>query len=307
VVVGISSWGDVELPDLYENCDYQPNDQELTCLIAGETAPGDIFTIDEDTPLKVKVEDRAPGPWSNGVYVRVMPLSDDEAAAASRIAGKAGGKQLRLTKSVAARSIAPDLNDFDNFTEFFVDVPKQIADSVAIGAGIGGAVGDKKTVDVGIRNDGPFDLLGPSDEWASSAVVTLPSGVKVLEIEEMCTPIVDGHPQWDDRGKAKGLVYYCGVWNDGGAGESITFPFKVEIVGAPGAAGSIVVDGGVQDPNTANNTAAITLTGGTGGGGGELPVTGARAGLVAGVGALLVAAGLALVMLRRRRIVTIAD
>lgn len=90
------------------------------------------------------------------------------------------------------------------------------------------------------------------------------------------------------------------------AGESFDFPFRVEIVDTAAAAGSIVVDGGVQDPDTANNTAEITI--GTGGGGGGLPVTGARAGLVAGVGALLVAAGaVAVVLMRRRRIVTVVE
>jgi hypothetical protein len=291
----------LELPDLYDNCDYNADFHELTCWILDEVAPGEVFTIAKETPLRVKVEDEAPGPDRNPVWVRVMPLGDEESEQLAAKAQRSAGKQLRI-----AAVPVPELNDFDNFTEFHVNVPKQLADAVAIGGTASGAAGDTVGVTVAMRNDGPNNQLGYTDEWGSSARVTLPAGVQPVAVPENCAPIVDGHPDWDRAGKPFGLVYHCWPTNSLVVGETFEFPFRVKIVDTAGAAGSIAVDGGVQDPDTANNTAEITV--GAGGGGGGLPVTGARAGLVAGVGALLVAAGaLAVVLLRRRRIVTVVD
>lgn len=58
------------------------------------------------------------------------------------------------------------------------------------------------------------------------------------------------------------------------------------------------------DLNAANDTARITVTpraGGTGGDGGSLPITGGSTGPIAGLGALLLAAGSSGYLLTRRR------
>ncbi|BCB79087.1 hypothetical protein GCM10022251_19130 [Phytohabitans flavus] len=297
---------EIEFPDQYENCTYNPDFLELNCWVLGDVAPGDVFAIADETPLRIAVKDKAAGPDKQWVSARVAPLGEEqiEELAAKAASKRSAGQQLRL----AEVGPIPDLNDYDNFTQFNVNIPKNSADSVAIGGTVPGAVGDEVDLKVGLRNDGPNNMLKPGEEWAASALVTLPAGVKALTVSDRCTPIVDGEAQWEDEGKPIGLVYVCWPSDSLNAGEEFLFPFKVEIVDTASAAGSIVVDGGVQDPDTSNNTAEITMGAGSGGGGGGLPVTGARAGLVAGVGALLVAAGVvAVVLLRRRRIVTVVE
>jgi hypothetical protein len=287
----------------------------LACFFDQPLAPGAVFTIDPKTPLKLKVADQAPGPYTYGAYAAAIPLANDETAAQAvrkSSGSKGGGSELRLVRA-ASPALVPgdDLNNYDNAVEFAVAVPKHAADSVAIGAGISGSAGETKSIQVGVRDDGPADVLIPSESWALSANVTLPAGVTVLAVDQQCAPIIDGKTDWDKQGKPDGLSYQCFPPEDVTAGHEYLFPFKVKVTGSAGAAGSIVVDGGVQDPDTGNNTAAIMLTvatGGTGGGEGGLPVTGARVGVVAGIGALLVVAGaVALVLVRRRRITTVAE
>ncbi|WP_326551624.1 hypothetical protein [Micromonospora sp. NBC_01813] len=305
VQVVLSVGLDLELPDQYDNCQYNPDFLELTCQILGEVGPGEVFALHEDTPLRVKVAPNAPGPARQIVTVAVTPLGEQQEAELGARSAQDTGNQLRL----AAVEPVWDINDSDNWTDFFVEIPKQSADTVAIGATVPGEIGDTVDIAVGMRNDGPADLLLPGEAWAPSALVTLPAGVEAVTVSDRCTPVVDGNPDWDNGGKAIGLSYLCFPTHSPVAGETFEYPFQVKIVGAAGAAGSIVVDGGVQDPDTANNTAAITLgAGGGGGAGGGLPVTGAPAALVAGAGVLLVAAGVAAVVLfRRRRIVTVVD
>jgi len=304
VQVVLSTGLDLELPDRYDNCEYNPDLLELTCQILGEVGPGEVFTLHEETPLRVKVGETAPGPSERIVVVAVLPLGDDEVAALGAMSARSAGSELRL----AALDPLPDINESDNWTEFLVNIPNQPADSVAIGATVQGAVGDVVDIEVGMRNDGPADLILPGEAWAPSALVTLPVGVEAVAVGDRCAPVVNGSPVWDDRGQPNGLVYFCRPAHSPVAGETFHYPFQVEIVGVAGAAGSIVIDGGVQDPDTDNNTAEITLGSGGEGAGGGLPVTGASAGLLAGLGAVLVVAGaVAVVMFRRSRIVTVVD
>jgi hypothetical protein len=299
VEVVLSVGLELEFRDQYDNCRYEPDFLELTCRIIGEVGPGEVFTLDPETPLRVGPETTAAGPTSTIVDVRVAPLGEEQTA---EMTARSAGNQLRL----AAVESVWDINDGDNWTQFFVNIPMQSADAVAIGATVTGELGDTVGIQVGIRNDGPANLLGPGDRWAPTASVTLPEGVEAVAVGENCMPLVDGRPDWERAGEAVGMEYRCFPTHSPVVGETFLYPFQVKIVGVAGAVGSVVVDGGVQDPDTTNDTAEIVL--GSGGSGGGLPVTGARAGVVAGVGVLFVAAGaVAVLLFRRRRIVTVVD
>ncbi|MEO3925756.1 hypothetical protein ABGB07_18070 [Micromonosporaceae bacterium B7E4] len=308
VAVVISTTHHLELPNPYENCLYSRDDLALTCIVDGALGPDETFEIDPATPLRLKVADKAAGPDTYGAWAAVLPLTDDEAEQRlSKAENRSSGKRLRLVPtSKALRAPAEDLNYDDNETAFTVKVPLHEADSVAIGATVDGAVDETRSIRVGIRNDGPANTLTPGEEWSSSAEVALPAGLSVLKVDEQCEPNTANPNGEDRRGVVDGLSYHCWPSEQLQSGKTWLFDFTVKIAGEPGEAGAIVVDGGVQDKNTGNNTAPITLE--TGGAGGGLPVTGARAGLVALGGALLLAAGvLGVVVARRRRIVTVVD
>ncbi|RKR89681.1 hypothetical protein BDK92_4037 [Micromonospora pisi] len=314
----------LELPNTYSNCSDDPDFLEVVCFFDQPVGADETFVVDPATPLKLKVSDTAPGPYSYGAGAVVVPLNDEALAQKAGAAKSAGGKKLRLIPAgnPAARGVADDLNSDDNVAEFKVKVPSHAADSAAVGTGVDGVTGSSLTVKVGIRNDGPADTLGPDDNWGSSALISLPAGLAVRKVDSRCVPVIDGKPDWEQGSRVDGLVYHCRPLESVAVGTTDLFSFTVEITGPAGAAGSIVVDGGVQDANAANNTAAITLTTGDGGSGdggsgdgdggagagGGLPVTGASAGAIAVGGILLLGAGVtALVVARRRRIVTVVD
>ncbi len=90
-------------------------------------------------------------------------------------------------------------------------------------------------------------------------------------------------------------------------GKSVEFAFRLKIVSATVADGTVEVKGSGADDKLANNKAALKVTVLPGTGGGGLPITGAKAGLYGGVGlgVLLLGGGL-LFLARRRRVVLVA-
>jgi LPXTG-motif cell wall-anchored protein len=96
-----------------------------------------------------------------------------------------------------------------------------------------------------------------------------------------------------------------------GSGKKVEFPFSLRVDQAGSLAGKVELFYGgpdeteVKDLNPANDTAKIlvnaTGNGGGEGGGGSLPITGANAGLIAGIGGVLLAAGAAGFVVARRR------
>jgi LPXTG-motif cell wall-anchored protein len=90
----------------------------------------------------------------------------------------------------------------------------------------------------------------------------------------------------------------------------VTWPFKLWIDRAGTLTGTVSVQSSQPDGATANDTAKLLVNppaaGGEGGGNGDgaeggLPITGAPVMLISGVGALLLAAGVAAYLISRRR------
>jgi hypothetical protein len=298
----------IETPNPYSNCERFEDFEALYCFFDSPLPPGEVFTIDPSTPLTVTVAADAPGPYDYSAFVGVGPVSSVEEDFAAKVAKKKG-PELKLVPLVSAA--AEELNDFDNFTDFEVTVPRTVADSAAVGATIAGAVGDTRTIEVGIRNNGPADTLMASQEWALSAYVVLPEDVEPLKVDDNCVPTGDNGPEWESFGKVDGSDYVCYPAGPVDKGATTGFAFTVKITGSRDNEGAIYVDGGAQDDNDSNTVASIPLkvSGGTGGGdGGSLPITGAPAAMIAGGGALLLIGGAAaFVVARRRRIVTVVE
>jgi LPXTG-motif cell wall-anchored protein len=298
----------LNFPNNYSNCvdGDAPAWPRIVCAFDLSLASGAVFTMSPSTPLAVAVDKTAPGAASYQVSMGVYALEAGSRAAslaAAKKAVKRPGTKLQLVPAV--QSLAGegnDLNYWDNGVTTVVKVARNPADSVAIGGTFEGKVGDTRTIKVGFRNDGPALVLRQNwPQWYQEAKVRIPSGLKLTKVDQGCFP--NGGPYRFQWGQVSGHDYLC-VSGYVGVGKQQLFSFTAKIQdGKNEDEGSITVDGGAQDPTTANNVAKIEVklpaAGGTGGG---LPVTGTPTTQVAVAGLLLMLTGaLALVLTRRRR------
>ncbi|MFD1370949.1 COG1361 family protein [Actinoplanes sichuanensis] len=301
----------------YSNCERDAEIGGFVCVFNDTLAAGGVFTLPQNSPLRVTVPKGTAGPFDYPVLVAAVGLTDKYVFDFAKRTAGAAGTELKL-ESVAGLSAkepeaVEDLNEDDNFTEFAVSVPKTVADGAAVGGVFKGAVGDRSTVKVGVHNLGPTATIPLSLQSVQYAHVKLPTGVTLTKADERCLPgrSVDDIDEIDDSGfdlsKVTDLV--CIVLESVPDDGRYLFGLTAEIVEADAYnAGSVQLNGSVQDDKKANDKAALTVELTAGGGGGGLPITGAPAGLIAGGGVALLAAGLiAFRLARRRRIVTVVD
>jgi hypothetical protein len=298
----------------YSNCEQDEEIGGFVCVVNETLAAGGVFTLPENAPLRVTVPKDTAGPFDYPVLVAAVGLTDKYVFDFAKRTAGASGRELKL-ESVAGLSAGEpeaveDLNEDDNFTEFAVAVPRTVADSAAVGAVFKGAVGDDSKVEVGTRNLGPSATIPLSLESVRYAHVKLPTGVALTKVDERCLPgtsLDDIDDAESDLSEVTDLVCIIleSVPDDG----RYLFGLTAEILDATEhKAGSVQLNGSVQDSRKGNDEAALTVELTAGGEGGGLPITGAPAGLVAGGGVALLAAGLIAVRLaRRRRIVTVVD
>lgn len=302
-------------PELdYRNCEREAEIGGFVCVFNDTLAAGAAFTLPENTPLRVKVPADTAGPFDYPVFVAAVGLTEKFVFDFEKRTAGAAGKELKL-EAVAGLSakepeVVEDLNEDDNFTEFAVSVPKTVADSAAVGGVFKGAVGDRSTVKVGVHNLGPSATIPLSLSSIQYAHIRLPAGVALTKIDDRCVPgtsIDDIDITGRELSEVTDLV--CVVMDSVPDNARHLFAITAEIQDAAEyKAGFVKIDGSVQDPKSDNDKAALTVDLTAGGGGGGLPITGAPAGLVAGGGIALLAAGLLAVRLaRRRRIVTIVE
>lgn len=301
----------LSFPATYSNCVPIEGLAGTACFFDEPLGPDEALTVSGATPLRVKAAADAPGPADYFAAVFATHVDADlgiAVRAAKRVADAPKSRQLELVDPRrAAADDDAELNGWDNVAAFEVKVSRNPADTVAVGATFAGAVGETRTVEVGLRNDGPAATFGPFQGWIAGAMVTIPAGVGLTKVDENCFAMSEEEPAGDEPGQVHGREYVCLTPENVKRGEEVLFSFTGRITGAS-PAGSVVVDGGEQDPEKSNDTAAIAVKLTAGGSGGGLPVTGAPAGLLAGGGALLLAAGaVAFVTARRRRIVTVVE
>jgi hypothetical protein len=312
IAIALAAQSPITFPKKYSNCVDVDDLPGVVCVFDLALTPGSVFSVSPSTPLTVAAGPAAPGPadYYSGMYAFGLDDAKHDADLAAAVqAAKKPGTKLQLVP--AAQSLAVDdseLNEWDNSTSFFVKVALNPADSVAIGDNFEGKVGDTRTVEVGIRNDGPATVLGPTKQWKHAAKVRMPSGLKLTKVDENCVPNGDGEPSWDQPGRISGHDYLCVADPLMAPGKKQLFSFSAKIEnGENEDEGTITVVGGVQDTKHSNDVAKIEvkLTSGSGGGsGGGLPITGAPAGQTAAAGLLLMLTGaLALFLTRRGRTV----
>ncbi|GGN47439.1 hypothetical protein GCM10010109_83660 [Actinoplanes campanulatus] len=298
----------------YRNCEQDAEIGGFICVFNEPLAGGGAFTLPDNMPLRVKVPSDAAGPFEYPVYIAAIGLTDKYVFDFTKRTAGAAGKELSLeaVSSVSAEEpeVAEDLNEDDNFTIFSVTVPKSTAETAAVGGSFTGEIGEERTAEVGLRNLGPSGTVPPSIASLQYAHIKLPTGIELMKIDERCLPgtsLTEIDESVTDLAQVTDLV--CLVVESVPNKGRYMFSLSAEILDvAEHKAGSVSINGGVQDKKKDNNKAALTVKLTSGGTGGGLPITGAPAGLIAGSGAALLAAGfIAFRAARRRRIITVAE
>ncbi|WP_173060308.1 CARDB domain-containing protein [Phytohabitans houttuyneae] len=283
----------------------------VTCVADFPLAPGEGFPLFDpesgEAIFNAVFGKNLRGPEEIFAYFETRLPTEDEAA---KLGGKRAAGDKTFAKEVGALAkvskanrlaAAEELDTSNNLATFSIWSKANTIDVEVTVPPVAGEVGQTVTVKYTIVNNGPSDGGGPAYD------ITAPSGTVLVHPGGWCrVPDVEDQPA--EATKLRCVVESEWLTIHSGYGR-LTGSVQVKIKSTPGTDGAIHAENiavQAKESNPANNTAAIVITqGGTGGG---LPVTGPRAGLVAGAGALLVAAGVvALVMIRRRRIITVVE
>jgi LPXTG-motif cell wall-anchored protein len=300
----------------FSNCTYADDDL-LTCRFDETLQPDTSYTA--ELPYTIGADAEAPGKEFAEIAWMTTAEFEDYTAYLNRLGvdlGKKGdGDELALTKvaGVKAQGRQADTAPENNWSSVTVTVTgKQDADLSALGATLTGEAGDVVTANVGLRNDGPatIDVRRGGGPF-TNAYLTVPPGTTVVGVPENCAPRDADGTNWSEAGNAGAKAYHCWSSSFIKVGDRETYPFKLRIDEVvANATGSIAInfdcqcDGRTSDLDGSNDEAEILVnpTDGGGAGGGGLPVTGASTGIVAGAGAVLLAAGaFGFVLARRRR------
>ncbi|BCY08174.1 hypothetical protein [Actinoplanes sp. L3-i22] len=290
----------------YRNCEPDAEVGGVICVLDDSLAPGETAALSAATPAKIKVKADAPGPAQYYANAVVVGLTDKYVAAFTKRNAGRTGDELKLQKMSSAASIKDDdvqddLNPDDNVALFTVTTPTAPADSKAVGGVFQGAVGERVTAQIGMRNLGPFATVGLSTQSLNYVRVKLPSGVKPVTSDQMCLPGTS--PTDVNFDGFAGRDWACLVLDQVPKGGKQMFTFTVEIEDGAHDGGYVQAYGGVQDTVHTNDKADLTVDTGA-----SLPITGPSTGLLAAGGAILLAAGLFLFRAtRRRRIITVAE
>ncbi|MET8083695.1 LPXTG cell wall anchor domain-containing protein [Micromonospora sp. NPDC005237] len=304
----------------FDNCFYV-EDYLLACEFDEKIPAGEGRTATFNYELAK--DTYAPGSQESNVRW-VVPGDLDALNSARREAGVAAarqgtGKTLELAPMPGkrnARALQTDVDPSNNWGAVNVQVTgKNGADLEAIGATLTGKKGAVVTAPLGFRNNGPATL----DHFRSGSDVTyvdvtVPKGTTAVEVPFECAPRTGNDAEWDEAGTPGAAAYRCYPGPFAPAGEELTgeFKFRIDKVIA-NATGMVKVNvpcecegGFYEDLKPANDTAKILVNAASGQGGGEddggaLPITGQSTGLIAGIGALLLAAGVGGYLVAKRR------
>lgn len=304
----------------YSNCAYD-GDVLIFCTFTDDLAPGHSYEF--SMPYKVRSDAVAPDQplLENGWFT-----VDDFAVLRKFVAelglptGTPGdGPKLSLTDTTPTgpHSLNPpqtDINAENNFADTDVRITgTQRADVAAVGDTGSGTVGSTVKVKIGIDNHGPAAAYTHDLQDLPMVDFVVPVGATVTAVDADCLPWNDGF--FGDFGEAGQRHYRCLPFEPVLVEQPHTFAFTLRIDAAGTTTAPVKILGWgdseqVAPPlnaNTANDTAAVVLTGtaadgdhGTGG----LPVTGTPVAIVAGIGAILLGAGFVLFRMARRRRLT---
>ncbi|WP_431944546.1 peptidase [Micromonospora marina] len=295
---------------------------QVTCTVPLTLKPGEgLLLFDDETGeslFNITFGRNLPGPGEN--YASFSTALAGEAETAKKAAATKGNgpsfaaaaEKLHaeaVRAGLARKSVVErELDESDNYADFRYWSKKNTLDVAVTVPPVQGAVGQTVDLTYEVVNNGPSDGGGPG------VVITAPSGTVLLPSEWCYT---DGQPGKTLPESAKLRCNFESEFPSVASGYGrITPTVKLKIKSTPGTDGTIVVDGATSSTESKpeNNTARIVFaaagsggpgTGGSGDGsggtGGGLPITGAPAATLTGVGAAVLAAGAVLFVLFRRR------
>ncbi|MGC4865712.1 LPXTG cell wall anchor domain-containing protein [Micromonospora sp. DT53] len=310
----------------HSNCSYLQafGTNFAQCSYDQKIEPNAVLQLDSSSTLKIASDAWAPGKqyglgqwFADGDWAEFLadfPIPTDKWE-------KGTGSELTLVsapKAQAQRLRQTDKDSSNNATLILANVTgSQRADAAATGAEVSGAVGKTVNAKVGFVNNGPamINSYAP-DELVTAAEITIPAGATAVTAPDECLPVKDGE-EIGGYGEPGARIYFCEWFGALHKGDRAVFEFGLRIDNLAGAPGAVRLqhfnlDGSgstVADLDAKNDTAAFVIKGaanggdgGTGGGdGGSLPITGQSTGLIAGLGALLLAAGVGGYLVAKRR------
>jgi hypothetical protein len=288
----------------YSNCVYGTS--AGYCHFDTELAAGTAYAVSDEIGIKVRAD--APAPEVIGqTYNWLTPTDNrdniDLVDKQKPVRGTDGA--LTLTAKPKAQLKGVPQTDTSGGTDWQTSIVAitgtQEADLAAVGAAVTGKVGATVTAKVGVANRGPAFVFGFPDP-AAKVTVTVPAGTTVVTVPDGCVKSAS--------------AYVCtttAVPLDVKA--AATWPFQLRIDRAGRLTGTVSVTSSQPDRATTNDKASLVVAqpvaagngdhpGGNdddGGQGGGLPITGAPIMLIAGVGLLLLAGGVAAYLVGRRR------
>jgi hypothetical protein len=279
----------------YSNCYYGAS--AAYCHFDTTLKPGATYALSEDMGVKVRTD--IPAPELIGqTYHWLTPTDNrdniDLVEAQKPKRGTDGTLSLKEKATASVQGVPQTDTSGEDWQDTLITLTgSQQADLGAVGAEAKGATGATVTATVGVRNLGPAFVFGFPDP-AAKVTVRIPAGATVVTAPEGCA--------------TSGADYVCTTTAMPlDVTKSEVWPFQLRIGQSGTLTGEVAVKSSQPDPNAANDTAKLVInpvaapdTGGQGGGSG-LPITGAPALLIAGVGLVLVLGGGAAFVISRRR------
>ncbi|MFI6267594.1 LPXTG cell wall anchor domain-containing protein [Micromonospora zamorensis] len=308
----------VRTRDRFSNCLYS-DDHLISCEFDEEIPVGEGLS----TTLNLELAKDTYAPTNQAGYAEFMTTADFEdltrvrEAVGSRAAARGNGPKLTLAEAPirARQADQTDVGPGYDYTGWTIKVTgRNGTDLAAIGDALRGRAGAVVTATVGFRNNGPATLDKVNADWeaATHTVVELPPGTTAVEVPASC------------QLRPGTRTYQCASEMLLVAGKTYTMEFRLRIDKViPNARGAVLVNAPCECPaggsfeddiKPANDRATIVVNAAQGGGGGggqgdgsdgdgggALPITGSPTGLIAGVGGLLLVAGVGVCLLARRR------
>ena len=277
-----------------DHCALDTASNIVICAYKGNFVPGSAWS-DE---IPVSLDAVAPGPASLAGSVKTVEVV--EAASAARVAGSTAVMEITAPKKPAeatAGMTSTDSSPGDDTVVFTVLSGENKRDLAVTATATSGKVGDTVVVNVKAGNAGPASGGGIFTIKAPSGTVVLNSNA---DAGPDCWVGAGDTPQ--NRGFTEATDVTCTLGAELVPTKDSTFGVKFKIKSSPiGSDGKVVIsdDFGTPDPSTANNTASIVIT--LSGYGGSLPITGVQVGLIGTIGVAVLAAGVVLLILSRRR------